>query len=92
MATKKRGSKSPKSKTFTTSDHREIQIDVSEGRSLRGALLSLIIDGQDVLRVEYHPGGRGDAMEDALADAGRLAETLAFMQAAGSVHVTQHGS
>ncbi len=64
MATKKRGSKSPKS----------------------------IIDGQDVLRVEYHPGGRGDAMEDALADAGRLAETLAFMQAAGSVHVTQHGS
>jgi len=101
MATKKRTSKKsqPKSKTFTDSKHKSVEIAVDNGPSFGSAKLQLIVDGYDALlpvaclSLNYFDGGRGDPMDDALADAVKLCDMLRHMGVApGSVFVTQFGS
>lgn len=95
MATKKRTSKKPqpKSKTFTNSKHKSIEIAVDNGPSFGSASLQLIVDGDTCLSLNYLDGGRGDPMDDALADAIKLCDLLRHMGVApGSVLVTQFGS
>lgn len=95
MATKKRTSKKsqPRSKTFTDSAHKSVEIAVDNGPRFGSASLQLIVDGSDCLSLNYFDGGRGDPMDDALADAVKLCDLLRHMGVApGSVFVTQFGS
>ena len=95
MATKRRTSKKsqPRSKTFTDSAHKSVEIAVDNGPMFGSASLQLVVDGSDCLSLNYFDGGRGDPMDDALADAVKLCDLLRHMGVApGSVFVTQFGS